>query len=126
MARTILQRKLETYQALGCINEHFEAISRHVQDLSQMGFFRGHKMNVLAGFVRELQSHISHDITDTMHSIEDKEMYQYEQVRREWENYLDPDKTAAKQAQSVNGKVEQQPQAETTAQVNGLATEVQP
>jgi hypothetical protein len=122
LARTYLKRKMQAYQALACINQHFESIAGHVFELEQMGFFRARKMRVLAGFVRELQAHISHDVVDQMHHIEDGDMYRFEQVRREWENYLDPDKAAAKQ-QPVNGKAEPQPPA---AQVNGLATEVQP
>ena len=93
MARTHLRRKLETYQALACVNEHFDALSHHVHDLEQMGLFRAKKMRVFQGFIRELQSQISHDVVDQMHSIEDKDMYEYEKVRIEFENYLDPDKT---------------------------------
>jgi hypothetical protein len=115
MARTHFKRKLQTYQALACINQHFEAISRHVNDLEHMGYFRAHKMHVLAAFVRELQSQISHDVVDRMHSIEDTDMFEYDKVRRQWENYLDPDRAVAKQNQSVNGKVEHQAQPETPA-----------
>lgn len=119
MARNHSKRKAEAYQALASINQHFEAIAQHVHDLGQTGFFRVRKMNVLAGFVRELQAHISHDVVDQMHTIEDKNMFELEKSRREWEEYLDPDKAA-----KPKGKLEQQPQPQSEqlpAGPNGLA-----
>ncbi len=101
MARNHLTRKLETYQALACINEHFQAISHHVHDVAQTGFFPGKKMPVFQGLIRELQSMISHDIAETMHDIEDQDMFEFGKVRIAWENWLNPDRvpfTTAKQA----------------------------
>lgn len=71
-------------------------------------------MKVLESFTRELQSQISHDLCDTMHLIEDKDMFEYDKLRRAWEDYLDPDRAAAKQ-RHINGKAEQQPQQEPMA-----------
>ncbi len=92
MARNHLTRKLEIYQALACINEHFQAISHHVHDVAQTGFFPGKKMNVFQGLIRELQSQISHDICDRMHDMEDEHMFEFGKVRIAWENYLNPDR----------------------------------
>jgi hypothetical protein len=106
MARNHLRRKLETYQALACINQHFQAISHHVHALEGMGFFPGPKMRVFQGLTRELQSSISHDVCDRMHEIEDQDMFEFGKVRIEWEHYLNPDRpafTAAQPAVKPNG-----------------------
>src|SRR5205823_1570075 len=107
MARNHLKRKLETYQALACINEHFQAISHHVHDLEHMGFFPGRKMHVFQGLIRELQSQISHDVCDRMHEIEDNDMFEFGKTRIAWENHLNPDRapftTAKPETQPTNG-----------------------
>lgn len=94
MARNHLKRKLQTYQALASINEHFDAISRHVFDLEHMGHFRIVKMRTFQGLVRELQSQISHDVCNTMHTIEDNDMFEFGKVRVEWEHGLNPHRPA--------------------------------
>lgn len=90
LARNHLKRKLQTYQALASINEHFDAISRHVFDLEHMGHFRIVKMRTFQGLVRELQAQISHDVCDTMHTIEDNDMFEHGKTRIEWEHSLNP------------------------------------
>ena len=94
MARPYLRRKLETYQALACINQHFHAISHHVHDLEGMGFFPGPKMHTFQGLIRELQCMISHDVCDRMHEIEDGDMFEFGKVRIAWEHHLNPDRPA--------------------------------
>lgn len=105
MARNHLKRKLDTYRSLGCINEHFQAISRHVFDVEHTGFFPGYKMRVFQGLIRELQSQISHDIAETMHDIEDQDMFEFGKVRIAWEHHLNPDRApfTAKPAAQPNG-----------------------
>src|SRR5437016_14118200 len=94
MAKNHLKRKLETYQALACINEHFQSISHHVHDMEHMGFFPGPKMHTFQGLIRELQSQISHDVCDRMHEIEDGDMFEFGKVRIAWEHHLNPDRPA--------------------------------
>jgi hypothetical protein len=101
LARNHLRRKLETYQALACINIHFESISRHILDLEQMGFFPGRKMRVFQGLTRELQSQISHDVCDRMHEMEDQDMFEFGKVRVEWEHHLNPHRPGFTIAQPV-------------------------
>ena len=92
MARPYLRRKVETYQSLACINNHFHAISRHVHVLEHTGFFPGPKMRVFQGLIRELQSQVAHDVCDRMHEIEDGDMFEFGKVRIEWEHQLNPDR----------------------------------
>ena len=115
MARNHLKRKLDTYRALGCINEHFQAISRHVFDVQQTGFFPGYKMPVFQGLIRELQSQISHDVCDRMHEIEDQDMFEFGKVRIEWEHHLNPDRPGFTTAQP-----------ETQPKPNGHTAEIVP
>lgn len=109
MARNHLKRKLVSYQSLACINEHFQAISHHVHELQQTGFFPGRKMGVFQGLTRELQSMISHDVAERMHDLEDDDMFEFGKVRIAWEHYLNPDRapfTAKPATQPVpNGHV---------------------
>lgn len=56
--------------------------------------FSIYKMNVLRGLARELQSHISHEITDTMHEVEDDEWFRWGKVRIAWEHHLNPERPA--------------------------------
>jgi hypothetical protein len=119
MARNHLKRKLESYQALAFINTHFEAIAGHVQNLGQKGFFRTPKMRVFHGLVRELQSQISHDLCDQMHTVEDKDMLEFGKVRIEREHYLNPDLPAFRDKRFTPEKPATEP---PSAQVNGSAS----
>jgi hypothetical protein len=56
--------------------------------------FSIYKMNVLRGLARELQSHISHEITDKMHEVEDEEWFRWGQVKIAWGASPKPCKTA--------------------------------
>ena len=103
MARNKFTRKLQTYEALACLNGHFEAISHHVFDLEHMGFFQGPKMHVFQGLIRELQSQISHDVVDRMHALEDADMFEHGKVRIAWEHHLNPDRPP------FNDKLPEQP-----------------
>lgn len=104
MARNHLKRKLETYQALACVNEHFQSISHHVHDMEHTGFFPGPKMRVFQGLIRELQSQISHDVCDRLHEMEDRDMFEFGKVRIAWENHLNPDRAPLSTAKpAVNG-----------------------
>jgi hypothetical protein len=49
-------------------------------------------MRIFRDFVRELQSEISHDIVDKMHSIEDHDAYRFEKTRIARERYLNPER----------------------------------
>jgi hypothetical protein len=80
--------KLRVYRSLFQINRALHAVIFHVHELEDSGMFPIVKMGVLRGYVRELQSEISHDVTDTMHGVEDKEMYRWEKVRIARERYL--------------------------------------
>lgn len=112
MARTHLKRKLDTYQALACINQHFQAISRHVFDVQHTGFFPGKKMPVFQGLIRELQCMISHDIAETLHDLEDQDMFEFGKIRIQWEHDLNPSRPAFTVAQT-----------ETQPKTNGHAIE---
>lgn len=94
MARNHLSRKLLTYQSLAHINRHFAAISHYVRTLENAGFLPAVKMRVFRGFIRELQSQISHDVCDKMHSVEDQDMLEFGKVRIAREHYLNPDRPA--------------------------------
>jgi hypothetical protein len=80
--------KFSAYHSLYQVNRAFNAIVAHCRMLEETGFFRPEKMRVLRGLTRELQSQISHDITDTMHSVEDQEWYRWGKVRNAREKYL--------------------------------------
>ena len=80
--------KLRVYHSLFQINRAFTAIVHHVRQLEESGMFPIYKMGVLRGFIREVQSQVSHDVTDRMHGIEDQEMYRWEKVRIARERYL--------------------------------------
>ena len=80
--------KLRVYHSLFQINRALHAVVYHVHQLEESGMFPIVKMGILRGYVRELQSEISHDVTDTMHHIEDGEMYRWEKVRIARERYL--------------------------------------
>ena len=84
--------KFRVYASLYQINLAFNSAIAHVHDLEQTGMFPRFKMRVLRGLIRELQSQISHDITDKMHSVEDEEWFRWGKVRIARENYLNPDK----------------------------------
>ena len=51
-------------------------------------------MRVFQNFVRELQSQISHDVCDNMHSVEDQDMFHYGKKRIAREHYLNPERPA--------------------------------
>jgi hypothetical protein len=84
--------KLHVYDSLSRINWAFTAINRHLHRVEHSGMFSIYKMNVLRGLARELQSHISHEITDKMHEVEDEEWFRWGQVKIAWEHHLNPDK----------------------------------
>jgi hypothetical protein len=93
-AMAVLQgNKFRVYHSLFQINRAFNAVVHHVRELEESGVFPSVKMRVLRGLTRELQSQISHDVTDRMHSVEDDEMFRWEKVRIAREKYLDPDKS---------------------------------
>ncbi len=89
-----VSRKLRTYQSLAHINRHFAAISHHVKTLEEAGFMPVPKMRVFQNFIRELQSQISHDVCDNMHSVEDKDMFELGKKRIAREHYLNPERPA--------------------------------
>lgn len=95
-------RKLRTYQSLASINRHFAAISHHVRSLEAAGFMPVMKMRVFQGFIRELQSQISHDVCDKMHAVEDNDMFEYGKVRIAREHYLNPQQPAFRQSSKPN------------------------
>ena len=97
MARHHLSRKLRTYQALYRLNEAFAAITRQCWQLQNAGFLPADKLQVLRGFVLELQSQITHDVCDKMHEVEDADMFRFGQVRIAREHYLNPEKPAFRQ-----------------------------
>jgi len=97
MARHHLKRKLQTYQSLYHLNQHFASISRHCWRLEQAGFLPAVKMRVFQGLIRELQSQISHDVCDHMHAIEDQDMFRFGRTRIDWEHYLNPERPAFRQ-----------------------------
>lgn len=88
----IQSNKFRVYHSLFQINRAFNAVIAHVRELEDSGMFPGFKMKVLRGLTRELQSQISHDIADRMHSVEDDELFRWGKVRIAWEHHLDPDK----------------------------------
>lgn len=94
MAKHYLRRKLQTYQSLYHLNRAFAAISRHCWLLERAGFLPIVKMRVFRGLVRELQSLISHDITEHMHGIEDRDCFRYGKTRIHWEHNLNPARPA--------------------------------
>ena len=84
--------KFKVYALLHQLNISFNSAISQLYELEQTGMFARFKLRVLRGLTRELQSQISHDITDKMHSVEDEEWYRWGKVRIARENYLDPDK----------------------------------
>ena len=46
------------------------------------------KMNIFRGLVLELQSQISHDVVDKMHTVEDADMYRFGKTRIARDEYL--------------------------------------
>jgi hypothetical protein len=90
-AMAVLQgNKFKVYGSLYQINLAFNSVIAHVHDLEQTGMFPRFKMRVLRGLTRELQSQISHDITDKMHHVEDDEWFRWGKVRVAWEHHLEP------------------------------------
>jgi hypothetical protein len=85
--------KFRVYALLYQLNLAFNSVIAQLHDLEQTGMFPRFKMRVLRGLTRELQSQISHDITDKMHSVEDEERFRWGKARIAWEHHLDPDKT---------------------------------
>ncbi|HLJ29997.1 MAG TPA: hypothetical protein VKY85_25040 [Candidatus Angelobacter sp.] len=55
-------------------------------------------LTVFRGFVLELQSQISHDVCDSMHALEDEDMFRFGQVRIAREHYLNPERPAFRQS----------------------------
>lgn len=94
MADKHFTRKLEVYQALACVNEHFHALAHHVQDLGNTGLFPGPKMPTFKGLVRELQSQVSHFVLERMHTLEHKDMFESGKTRIERDHYLNADRPA--------------------------------
>jgi hypothetical protein len=92
MAVTHLKRKLQTYQSLAQLNQHFAAVVHHCRIVEQAGFVAVEKMRVHRGFVREVQSLINHDIADNMHTIEDHDAFRFGKARieREREYAMEP------------------------------------
>jgi hypothetical protein len=88
----IQSNKFRVYALLYQLNLSFTSVIAHLHDLEQTGMFRKFKLRVLRGLTRELQSQISHDISDKMHEVEDGEMYRWEKARIAYERHLDPDK----------------------------------
>ena len=88
----IQSTKFRVYALLYQLNLSFTSVIAHLHELEQTGMFPRFKMKVLRGLTRELQSQISHDITDKMHSVEDEEWYRWGKVRIARDHYLDPDK----------------------------------
>ncbi len=106
MATNHVSRKLRTYQSLAHINRHFAAIAHHVKTLEEAGFMPVPKMRVFQNFIRELQSQISHDVCDNMHSVEDKDMFELGKKRIAREHYLNPERPAFMQHGPKNQETE--------------------
>ena len=85
-------KKLRTYHSLFQINRAFSAIHNHCHIVGETGLMPVHKMRIFSGLIRELQSEISHDIVDKMHSIEDDDAYRFEKTRIARERYLNPER----------------------------------
>lgn len=90
MAANHLKRKLRTYQALYYLNREFGLIRQQLLRLQHAGFLKPEKLEVFHGLALELQSQISHDVCDRMHSQEDDDMFRYGRVRLDWEHHLNP------------------------------------
>jgi hypothetical protein len=88
----IQSNKFRVYALLYQLNLSFNSVIAHLHELEQTGMFQKPKVRVLRGLTRELQSQISHDITDKMHEVEDDEWYRWGRVRVAWEHHLNPDK----------------------------------
>jgi hypothetical protein len=88
----IQSNKFRVYALLYQLNLSFTSVVAHLHELEQTEMFPRHKLRVLRGLTRELQSQISHDITDKMHEVEDDEWFRWGKVRTAWEHHLDPDK----------------------------------
>lgn len=54
-------------------------------------------MKVFRGLARELQSMISHDVTDRMHAVEDQDTFHFGKTRIAWEHELNPERPGFKQ-----------------------------
>ena len=92
MAAYHSSRKLRTYQSLYRLNRAFSAVIHHCWLIERAGFVPIGKMRVFAGLVRELQAHISHDVVDRMHRVEDQDMFRHGQTRAHWEHHLNPER----------------------------------
>jgi hypothetical protein len=90
MAVNHINKKLQTYHSLFQINRAFTAIARHCRILEEAEFLPAAKMRVFRGLIREMQSQLSHDITDKMHEVEGADMFRFGKIRIAWEHYLNP------------------------------------
>lgn len=89
-------KKLRTYRSLYRVNHHFNAIVRHCWTLEKAGFMPILKMKIFRGLVRELQALISHDAVEHMHSIEERDCFEFGKTRIAWEHHLNPERPAFK------------------------------
>jgi hypothetical protein len=97
MAVTHLRRKLQTYESLYRLNQHFAAIVHHCRIVEECGFVPAEKMRVHRSFVREVQSLINHDLADHMHTVEDRDAFKFGKARieREREYAMEPEENPA-------------------------------
>jgi len=92
LAANHLKRKLRSYQALYYINREFGVIRQQLLRLQHAGFLKAEKLEIFHGLALELQSQISHDVCDTMHSLEDEDMFRFGQVRIARDHHLNPER----------------------------------
>ena|SRR5579863_3040960 len=89
-------KKLKTYRSLYKLNHHFNAAVRHCWQLERAGFMPILKIKVFRGLLRELQAQISESVVDRMHTIEDRDMFEFGKTRIAWEHHLNPERPPLK------------------------------
>jgi hypothetical protein len=85
-------QKLELYRRVFALNRALTHVVLNCDQLETLGFFRAEPVRVWRMTAQLLQSEANSEMLEALQSLEEKESFQLDQMRHEWEKQTrDPD-----------------------------------
>ena len=83
--------KLTVYETLHTLNRGFEQVLADLEKLEKLRLFRPDLSNIFRIMVQETRTHVSFELIEVMHEVEQEDWALFGRQRRRWEKkYEDP------------------------------------
>src|SRR5712691_3925124 len=84
--------KLPVYETLHALNRDFEQVLADLEKLEKLRLFRPDLSNIFRIMVQETRTHVTFELIEVMHEVEQEDWALFGRQRRRWEKkYEDPD-----------------------------------